>query len=257
MAYAPTTWQDDVPPGTGTPLNAANMNHIEQGIAAALPAADASGRLLPTVVNGYWLKGSGGAAVWAPITYADIVGVPPTGIPPTLVDAVGDMIVGSAPDAVMRVGVGSDGQIWTADAASPGGVKWASAPPVTLGPACVLGASATQSLPAGPAWTTLTFDVERSDAAGLHSTGSRITVATAGVYLATGHALSSGGGTPVRILKNGTPVLESTGPALIAAGVACAAGDYLELQIYNSASSTTYNTVLQNDSPHFTVTKVG
>src|SRR6516165_9884547 len=31
---------------------------------------------LPTVVNGQWLKGSGGAAVWAAITPADVANIP-------------------------------------------------------------------------------------------------------------------------------------------------------------------------------------
>lgn len=35
--YVQTTWVDDSPPGTGTPLNAANMNKLEGGIGAALP----------------------------------------------------------------------------------------------------------------------------------------------------------------------------------------------------------------------------
>jgi hypothetical protein len=35
--YVPTTWVDDVPPGTGTPLDAAHFNKLEGGAAAALP----------------------------------------------------------------------------------------------------------------------------------------------------------------------------------------------------------------------------
>ncbi len=46
------------------------------------------------------------------------------GIPPTLVDAKGDLIVGSANDAVSRLPVGTDGQVLTADAASPLGMKY-------------------------------------------------------------------------------------------------------------------------------------
>ena len=36
--------------------------------------ADVSSVAVPTVVNGQWLKGSGGAAVWAPITATDVPG---------------------------------------------------------------------------------------------------------------------------------------------------------------------------------------
>lgn len=48
------------------------------------------------------------------------------GIPAALLDAKGDLIVASAPDAPARLGVGTDGQVLIADAASAAGVKWAS-----------------------------------------------------------------------------------------------------------------------------------
>lgn len=48
-------------------------------------------------------------------------------IPKSLVDAKGDLLVGSANDTVVRKAVGTDGQVLTADAASAGGLKWASA----------------------------------------------------------------------------------------------------------------------------------
>lgn len=48
-------------------------------------------------------------------------------IPKSLVDAKGDLLVGSAADAVARLAVGSDGQVLTADSASTNGVKWAAA----------------------------------------------------------------------------------------------------------------------------------
>ena len=48
-------------------------------------------------------------------------------VPKSLVDAKGDLLVGTAADAVGRLAVGTDGQVLTADAASAGGVKWAAA----------------------------------------------------------------------------------------------------------------------------------
>jgi len=41
--------------------------------------------------------------------------------------AKGDLLVATAPSTIARLGVGSDGQVLTADAASAGGVKWATA----------------------------------------------------------------------------------------------------------------------------------
>ena len=43
-----------------------------------------------------------------------------------VVDAKGDLIVGSADDVVARLGVGANGQVLTADSAETLGVKWAA-----------------------------------------------------------------------------------------------------------------------------------
>jgi len=44
----------------------------------------------------------------------------------TLVNAKGDLLVGSADNTVVRVAVGSDGQVLTAASGQPGGVSWAA-----------------------------------------------------------------------------------------------------------------------------------
>jgi hypothetical protein len=54
--------------------------------------------------------------------------VPVAQLPPnasgTIYDAKGDLIAASAPDTPARVAVGADGQVLTADTASPAGLKW-------------------------------------------------------------------------------------------------------------------------------------
>lgn len=62
-------------------------------------------------------------SLWTPagLTAAD------TGaIPETLIDAKGDVIVGTAADTAARLGVGSNGQVLTADSGEASGVKWAA-----------------------------------------------------------------------------------------------------------------------------------
>jgi hypothetical protein len=50
----------------------------------------------------------------------------------SLVDAKGDLLVGTANDTVARLAVGSDGQVLVADASQTPGVKWATGPAEVL-----------------------------------------------------------------------------------------------------------------------------
>ena len=91
---------------------------------AVLTAADAAGAraAIGAGTSSLVLGTTAGTAKpgdWAP----DLSGL----VPVSLVDAKGDLLVGSAPDALIRLPVGSDGQTLTADAASTGGIKWAAA----------------------------------------------------------------------------------------------------------------------------------
>ena len=61
-----------------------------------------------------------GDQTWAAVSAADA-------IPETLIDAKGDLVVGTAADTAARLGVGSNGQVLTADSAQASGVKWAAA----------------------------------------------------------------------------------------------------------------------------------
>ncbi len=48
-------------------------------------------------------------------------------LPASIIDAKGDVIVGTAADTAARLAVGADGQVLTADSGEAGGVKWAAA----------------------------------------------------------------------------------------------------------------------------------
>ena len=78
--YTPTDWVDNV-----TPVNASNMDKLEGGVDANAAAIDANTAAIATinakpqiptpVVNGQWIKGSGGALVWSAVVIADVTGL--------------------------------------------------------------------------------------------------------------------------------------------------------------------------------------
>jgi hypothetical protein len=68
----------------------------------------------------------------------------------TTIDAKGDLVVGSGADAFVRVPIGSNDQVLTADSATTSGVKWAALPP--SGPEMV-----TAKVSAGSPGGTYTF----------------------------------------------------------------------------------------------------
>ena len=62
-----------------------------------------------------------GSTVWTSLAYGGL-----GAIDTALVDAKGDLILGTADNTVARVAVGSNGQVLIADSAQTAGVKWAS-----------------------------------------------------------------------------------------------------------------------------------
>lgn len=63
--------------------------------------------------------------VVATSSFTSALGTP---IDETLIDAKGDLVVGSAADTAVRLAVGANDYVLTADSAEASGVKWAAVP---------------------------------------------------------------------------------------------------------------------------------
>lgn len=81
-----------------------------------IPAGGMTGQVLTKTTSGNY------AMTWQ---------TAPGALPLALVDAKGDLLVGSANDAVVRVPVGADGAYLIADSTSPSGVSWSTLTTVT------------------------------------------------------------------------------------------------------------------------------
>jgi len=151
MVYTPTNWVEGV-----TALGPTNMNKIETELAAL------DGRVtVPTVVNGQWLKGVGGAAVWTALAPADLpamVGYG-TSLPGSPVDGQEYVLVDSTTNPTYQ---------WRFryNASSTSGYKWE----------CVGGAPATVFIAANEGTASTTY-------VALATPGPAFTVPRSGEYL--------------------------------------------------------------------------
>jgi hypothetical protein len=169
----------------------------------------------------------------------------------TIVDAKGDLIVGTGADAVARLAVGTNGHTLVADSSvSPTGLKWAA--PAAGG---FVGASiynnASQSI-SNTTWTTLNFNSEVFDTDTFHDTASnnsRITIPSGknGKYLIVAkwhfQGNASGSDRLGGIKKNGTNIGTYRGINGNASSVGWGASvildlvatDYIELEVYQDS----------------------
>jgi hypothetical protein len=133
------------------------------------------------------------------------------GIQPTLLTTKGDIIVATGNATLVRQGVGTNGQVLTADSTQADGVIWATPSSTPTFAGCRLYNSATITLATGTT-TELTYDSETYDTNGYHSTSSntaRITVPAgkAGYYLIYASVefnANTSGARELQVRKNGS-----------------------------------------------------
>jgi hypothetical protein len=182
-----------------------------------------------------------------------------------VVSTKGDLAVATAANAVARLAAGSAGDELTPDTGEATGLKW------QIRPSCRAYNDADISI-SGSSWNTLTFNSERWDTNGMHSTSSntdRLTVPANGdgIYTIKGHIrVTSDPNMTVRILLNGSTEIAKTsrfydsgsGPTYldipIATDYELSAGDYVQLQI-NPGSAETVKAA-GSYSPEFSATWV-
>ncbi len=185
----------------------------------------------------------------------------------TEIAAKGDLIVGTGSATFDNLGVGTNGQVLTADSTvSPTGLKWATPASGSTFVGCSLSKNASQSITNG-ATTALTFQVELFDTDGFHSTSSnteRITIPAGkgGYYLIVGQVSMTGTATLTNvrrvpdIRKNGSSTLKNVDApigqdypnATVMAFANLAVADYIELRVYNGQGSS----LPINDGPEAT-----
>jgi hypothetical protein len=116
----------DAPPATSTSLGTVQLAGDLNGTAEA-PTVPGLADKVPLTAIGV----PGGLATLGLDGKVPSGELPPPaagGIPEALVDAKGDLLAGTAADTVARVGVGSSGQVLSADPATTSGLRWVDVP---------------------------------------------------------------------------------------------------------------------------------
>lgn len=162
----------------------------------------------------------------------------------------GDLYTYSTTDA--RLGVGTNGQVLTADSTAATGLKWAAAASGATFSGVLCGNTSSMSV-SNNTFTAITWATEDFDTDGFHSTSSntsRITIPAgkAGYYQVNGLLQAdnnSTGGREIRIYKNGSPVKGALSPASaqypsieVNAIISLAVGDYIEVFYMQTSGST-------------------
>ena len=117
-----------------------------------------------------------GATVWTSLAYGGL-----GDIPQYLIDAKGDLIVGTADNTAGRIAVGSNGQMLVADSSATGGLAWASQESIVNWHEAVKYASAA-ALPNTPA-----YDNGTSGVGATLTAGSQVRLVIDGANATTGN----------------------------------------------------------------------
>jgi hypothetical protein len=175
-----------------------------------------------------------------------------SGIPATILDAKGDIIAATAADTASRLAVGTNGQVLTADSTTATGIKWATPATGSTFVGCGVKRTTNKSI-SNATYTKVDFDAENFDTNAFHdnaTNNTRLTVPTGqgGYYLITWNSLFAGNTSGYRsshVTKNNEALTGQGSNAMGGVGsytsagnqvvVNLAAGDYIEMQVYQSS----------------------